>query len=120
MAGIEVNGVGVQREIGVRERASLISVLVGMRIRVNDNAAIAMSVGVNGVSVIVVSGPIRVRNISVVLIGRICVIAMAAVQMVRVGHVAMVLVRGRFALVNVIAMLHIPEVLVRRVLRRAI
>jgi len=63
---------------------------------------------------------IRVGNISVILIRRIAMVAMTAVQMIRVGHIAVVLVRGCFALVVVIAMLHIPEIPVRRLLRRAV
>ena len=118
MAGVEVDVVRVQCEIDVRERASLVRVLVGMRVDVSG--AVAVRVGVHGVGMVVVGGAIRMRNIGVVLIPRVCVIAVAAVQVIGVGHIAMVLVRGVFSLVVVIAMLDIPEVLVRRMLRRAI
>ena len=118
MADVGVDGVRVHAEIGVRERARLVCVLVGMRIHMGG--AVAMRVSVDRVGVVVVSRPIRVGNVGVILIPGIRVIAMAAVQVIRVRHIPMVLVRGRLALIVVIAMLHIPEVLVRRVLRRAI
>ena len=60
------------------------------------------------------------RNIGVILIPRIRVIAMAGIQMISVGHIQVVVVRGGFALVVVIAMAHIPVVRVRWLLRRAI
>ena len=118
MTGVEMDVIAMQREVGVRDRARLVGVLVGMRVRMC--AAVAMRVSVHGVGVVVVSAPIRVGNIRVILIPRIRVIAMAVVQMIRVGHIPMVLVRRGFVLVLVISMLHIPEVLVRRVLRRAV
>jgi len=118
MTGVEMDVIAMQREVGVRDRARLIGVLVAMRVRMC--AAVAMRVGVHRVGVVVVSAPIRVGNIRVILIPRIRVIAMAAIQMIWVGHISMVLVGRGFALVVVIPMLHIPEILVRWVLRRAI
>ena len=59
---------------------------------------------------VVVSGPIRVGSIGVILIRLIRVIAMAGIQMIGVGHIPVVLVLRGFALVVVIAMLHIPVV----------
>ena len=53
-----------------------------------------MRVQVHCVGVVVVSGPIRVGNISVILISRIRVIAMAGIQMIDVGHIQVVVVRG--------------------------
>lgn len=114
VAAVDVGAVRVQREVNVRDRAGKVRVLVAMRVHMS--AAVTMRVRVHGVGVVVVSGPIRVGGIRVVLIRGICVVAMAAVQMIRVRHIPVVLVRGRFALVVVIAMLHIPEVLVRWVL----
>ena len=55
-----------------------------------------------------------------ILIPRIDVIAMAVVQMVSVGHIRVVVVRGGCVLVLVIAMLHIPVILMRWLLSRAI
>ena len=79
-----------------------------------------MRVGVDCVGVVVVSRPIRVGNISVILIRRIRVIAMAGIQMIDVGHIQVVVVRRVVALVVVVAMAHIPVVRVRWVLRRRI
>ena len=98
--------------------ASLILVLVGMR--VDMPRAVTVRVDVHCVGVVVVSGPIRVGNISVILIRRIRVIAMAGIQMIDVGHIQVVVVRGGIAVVVVIAMAHIPVVRVRWVLNRAI
>ena len=92
MAGVEVDFVGMQVEVGMRDRASLVGVLVGMRVRMC--AAVAVRVGVDRVGVVVVSGPIRVGNISVILIRRIYVIAMAGVQMIDVGHIQVIVVPG--------------------------
>ena len=92
MAGVEVDFVGMQVEVGMRDRASLVCVLVGMRVRMC--AAVTVRVGVHCVGVVVVSGPIRVGNISVILIRGICVIAMASVQMIDVGHIQVVVVPG--------------------------
>ena len=55
---VDVTGVGVelirmQGQIGVRDRASHVCVLVGMR--VNMGAAVRVAVGVNRVSVVVVT-----------------------------------------------------------------
>jgi hypothetical protein len=117
MADVAVAPVGMQVQVGVTDRASLVRVLVGMCIRVP--AAVAVRVSVRGVSVIVVGGPVRVGRIRVILISEICVIAMTGVQVIRVRHIPVILVRGGFALVVVIAMLHIPEVFMR-LLGRAI
>ena len=102
----------------MRDRASLVRVLVCMR--VDMGARVAVRVSVHGISVVVVSGSIAVGRVSVILVGVICVIAMAGIQMVRVGHIPVILVRRSDAIVVVIAMLHIPEVPVRRVLVRRI
>ena len=118
MADVGVDDVGVHGVVGVRERDGVVRVLVGMRVDVP--ATVAVAIGVHRIRVVVVSGPIGMGNIRVVLIPRICVIAMASVQMIWIGYIAMVLVRRGFALVIVIAVLHIPEVLVRRLLRRGI
>jgi len=118
MTGVAVELVRVQREVGMRDRARLILVLVGMRIDVRH--AVSVRIDVHGVGVVVVNGPIRVGNIGVVLIRRIRVIAMAGIQMIRVGHIEVVVVRRGIAVVVVIAMAHVPVVRVRRVLRRAI
>lgn len=114
VADIAMAPVRVMRQIRMPARASLVRVFVAMR--VDMPAAVTVRVGVHAVGVVVVSGSIRMRSISVILIPRICVIAMAVVQMIWVGHVPVVLVRGGFALVVVIAMLHIPVIAVRRVL----
>ena len=82
--------------------------------------AVTVRVDVHGVGVVVVSGSIRVGNISVILIRRIRVIAMAGIQMIYVGHIQVVVVRGGIAVVVVIAMAHIPVVRVRWLLNRAI
>jgi len=74
---VAVERVGVQRPIDVGERASLVRVLVAMRVPMC--AAVTVRVRVHCVGVVVVSGLIRVGNISVILIPRVCVIAMAAV-----------------------------------------
>ena len=80
MTGVGVELVRVQRQVGMRDRASLILVLVGMR--VGMRRAVTVRVDVHCVGVVVVSGPIRVGNISVILIRRIRVIAMAGIQMI--------------------------------------
>jgi len=118
MADIDVGGVNVQTEIDVRDRASSVCVLVGMRVDVS--AAVTVRVSVHCVGVVVVNGPIRVGSISVILIGRIRVIAMAAVQVIGVGHIPVVVVRRSRAFVVVIAVLHVPVVPVRWLLRRGI
>jgi hypothetical protein len=121
MADVGVELVCVYRQVGMRERASLVFVRVGMywcptvSVRVDVHYVVVSAVGV-----VVVSGPVRVRNISVILIGRIRVIAMAGIQVIRVGHIQVIVVRGGIAVVVVIAMAHIPVVRVRRVLNRAI
>ena len=115
---IEMVLVCMQFKVGVGEGASLVRMLVAMRILMR--AAVTVRVGMNGVGVVVVSALICVGNVSVILISRIAMVAMATVQMVRVGHISVILVRGGFALVVVIAMLHIPEVAVRWLLRRGI
>ena len=102
----------------MRDRASLVFVLVGMRVHMCG--AVTVRVDVHCVGVVVVNGPIRVGNISVILIRRIRVIAMAGIQVIGVGHIQVVVVRDGIVLVVVIAMAHIPVVRVRRVLRRAI
>ena len=114
MIGVGVELVRVQRQVGMRDRASLILVLVEMR--VGMRGGVTVRVQVHGVGVVVVSRPIRVGNISVVLIRRIRVIAMAGIQMVDVGHIQVVVVRGGIAVVVVIAMAHVPVVRVRWVL----
>ena len=114
MADVDVGLVSVQVEVGMRDRAGLVRVLVGMRVHMC--ATVAVRVGVHGVGVVVVSAHIRVGGIRVILIGIIRVIAMAAVQMIRVRHIPVILVGGGYAAVVVIAMLHIPEVPVRWVL----
>ena len=111
MTGVGVALVRMQRQVRMRDRASLILVLVGMR--VDMRGAVTVRVDVHGVGVVVVSGPIRVGNISVILIRRIRVIAMAGIQMIYVGHIQVVVVRGGRAVVDVIAMAHIPVVRVR-------
>ena len=118
MAGVEVDLVGVQTGVGMGDRPSLVCVLIAKRVQMC--AAVTVRVGVHGVGVVVVSGPIRVRNIGVILIPRIRVIAMAGIQVISVGHIQVVVVRDGIVLVVVIAMAHIPVVLVRRVLRGAI
>ena len=118
MIDVGVELVRMQRQVGMRDRESLILVLVGMRVLMDG--AVTVRVGVHCVGVVVVSGLIRVGNVSVILIRVICVIAMAAIQMIYVGHIQVVLVLGGLALVVVIAMAHIPVVRVRRVLKRAI
>lgn len=115
---IDVSAVRVQREVSVPDRASPVGVLVAMRVKMS--AAVTVRVLVHCVGVVVVSVPIRVGSIGVILIRAICVIAMAVVQMICVRYIPVVLVRGRFAIVVVIAMPHIPEVLVRRFIVRAI
>ena len=115
MADVEMGLVSVQAEIDMCNRASLVCVLVGMRVRMAT--AVTVRVGVHCVGVVVVSGPIRVRNIRVILVARICVIAMVVVEVVAIGHIQMVVVLG---LVEVIPMPHIPEVPVRRLLGRVI
>ena len=92
MTGVGVELVRMQRQVGMRDRASLILVLVAMRVAMR--AAVTVRVDVHCVGVVVVNGPIRVGNISVILIRRIRVIAMAAVQMIYVGHIQVVVVRG--------------------------
>ena len=118
MSGIDVDVVSVQFEVSVRDGASLVFVLVGMGVHMCG--AVTVRVGVHRVGVVVVSGSIRVGNISVILIRRVDVIAMAIVQMICVGHIYMVVVRRGEAVVVVIAMAHIPVVFVRWVLRGAI
>ena len=86
---VEMTGVGVERvrmqgHISMRDRASLILVLVRMRVRM---CAVTVRVNVHCVDVVVVNGSIRVGNISVILIRRIRVIAMAGIQMIYVGHI---------------------------------
>ena len=118
MTGVGVELVRMQRQVGMRDRASLILVLVAMR--VDMPAAVTVRVDVHCVGVVVVNGPIRVGNISVILIRRIRVIAMAGIQMIDVGHIQVVVVRGGIAVVVVIAMAHIPVVRVRWLLSRGI
>jgi len=118
MTGVAVELVGVQREVGMCDRARLILVLVGMRVDVRH--AVSVGVDVHRVDVVVVSGPISVGDIGVVLIRRIRVIAMAGIQMIDVRHIQVVVVRGGVAVVVVIAMAHIPVVRVRWLLNRAI
>ena len=91
MTGVGVELVGMQREVGMRDRAGLVFVLVAMRVAMP--AAVTVRVEVHCVGVVVVSGPIRVGNISVILIPRIGVIAMAGIQMIDVGHIQVVVVR---------------------------
>ena len=78
MAGVEMDLVSVQADVGMRDRASLVFVLVAMRVHMPG--AVTVRVDVHCVGVVVVSGPIRVGNISVILIRRIRVIAMAGVK----------------------------------------
>jgi hypothetical protein len=118
MAGVAVGVVGVQGEVGMRNGASRVCVLVAMRVHVC--AGVTVRVGVHCVGVVVVSGPIRVGRIVVILIGIICVIAMAAVQVICVGQITVVVVWWGCAFVVVIAMLHIPVVFVRWMLIRGI
>jgi len=118
MSGVAVELVRVQRQVGVRDRARKILVVVGMCVHMSG--AVTVRVDVHGVGVVVVSGPIRVGNISVILIRRIRVIAMAGIQMIDVRHIQVVVMRGGVAVVVVIAMAHIPVVRVRRVLFRAV
>lgn len=119
MADIDVALVGMEKEVDVRDRASLVFVLVGMRVHMS--AAIPVRVEVHGVGVVGVNAPICMRTVSVILIGPgICVIAMVVVEMIRVGHIPVVVVRWDCVFVVVIAMLHIPVVAMRRVLIRGI
>jgi hypothetical protein len=118
MIGVGVELVRMERQVGVRARASLILVLVAMRVRMS--AAVTVRVGVHCVGVVVVNGPVRVGNIRVILMPHIRVIAMVVVEMISVGYIPVVLVRGGFVLVVVIAVLNIPEVPVRWLLRRGI
>jgi hypothetical protein len=120
MAAIDVDLVGVDTNIRVRKRARQVSVLVRMRVRVRGGGGITVRIGVYGVGVVVVRGPVGVGNVSVILVRGIGVIAMPGVQMIRVGHIQVVMVRRGLGLVVVIAMLHIPVVPVRRLLRRGI
>ena len=75
MTDVGVELVGMQRQVDMRDRASLVFVLVAMRVAMR--VAVTVRVGVHCVGVVVVSGPIRVGNISVILMRRIRVIAMA-------------------------------------------
>lgn len=118
MADVEVSFVSVQVDVGMRDGASLVFVQVVMRVHMRGT--VTVRVDVHCVGVVIVNGPIRVWKISVILIPRICVIAMVVVQMIYVGHIEVVVVRDGIVLVVVIAMAHIPVVRVRRLLRRAI
>ena len=80
MTGVGMGRVRMQRDVGMGDRASLILVLVGMR--VVCAAAVTVRVDVHCVGVVVMNGSIRVGNISVILIRRIRVIAMAGIQMI--------------------------------------
>ena len=77
MADVGVELVGMQREVDMRARAGLVVVVVGMR--VDMPAAVTVRVEVHCVAVVVVNGPVRVGNISVILIRVIRVIAMAGI-----------------------------------------
>jgi hypothetical protein len=62
MADVGVELVRVQAEVDMRDRASHVFVLVGMRVHMCG--AVTVRVDVHCVGVVVVNGPIRVRNIS--------------------------------------------------------
>jgi hypothetical protein len=133
MPDVEVGLVRMQKQVDMRDRASLIRVLVGMRVDMRrvavtvrvDVDAVAM-VTVNRVRMILMGNAgvgmipvrvvqmIRVGNIRVILIvPLICVIAMVVVEMIRVRDIPVVIVRRGGVFVVVIAMLHIPVVPVR-------
>jgi hypothetical protein len=123
----------------MREHASLVGVLVAMRVlmaatigvgvHVNPVAVVDMSVVgvilVSKAAVVVIAvrivQVIRVGNIRVILIASLIrVITMVVVKVVRVRLIPVVFVRGVYIGVVVIAMLHIPEILVRWFLRRTV
>src|SRR5215510_8115192 len=107
MRNVDVDFVSVQMQVGVRDGARLVCVLVGMRVRMP--ATVTVCVDVHSIGVVVVNGAIRVGSISVILVApRISVIAMVVVEMIRIGHIQVVVVRWGYVLVVVIAMTYIP------------
>jgi hypothetical protein len=62
MADVDVGGVRVQVEVGMGDRASLVFVLVGMRVRMP--AAVAVRVEVHAV------GVVGVHSVGVILMGK--------------------------------------------------
>jgi hypothetical protein len=115
MADVTVALVRVERQIGVRARARLVVVFVGMGVDVAGT--VTVGVEVNRVGVVVVTVRMRLigmRIVEVILIApHILVIAMVVVEMIRVRDIPVVIVRRGGVFVVVIAMLHIPVVPVR-------
>jgi hypothetical protein len=66
MTGIGVELVGMQRQVDMRDRTSLLLVLVGMRVHMR--AAVTMRVDMHAVAVVSVNATVRVGTISVILI----------------------------------------------------
>ena len=85
MTDVRVARVRMQGDVGMRDRASLIRVLVAMS--VGMPAAVTVLVGVHCVGVVVMNGSVGVENVSVILVRRIRVIAVAGIQMIDVGHI---------------------------------